>query len=131
MAFKPALLVVDMQNDFCTPSGSIPVSGNGMDLVAPIKELLSMPGFAMRITTLNEVPESHKVLAHNHEGAKPWETHVESPNAKKGMGHQTVKIRTWPKFCLRESWGAQLVYGLQESDFDLVVRRNTHDEVAM
>ena len=91
MAFKPALIVVDMQNEFCSPSGNTPIYGNGMDLVAPIKQLLSLPGFAMRITSMNEMHESHHCFAHNHKGAKPWETHVESPNEKKR--DQAIRLR--------------------------------------
>lgn len=89
MAFKPALLVIDMQNDYCTPGAGCPVSGDGRDLVAPIKQLLSMPGFAMRITTVHEVPENHKAMAHNITGAKPWETFIDFPNPKQGKGHET------------------------------------------
>lgn len=54
MAFKPALLVVGMQNDFLlAPGGPILSPANGMDLVGPqSNSLLSMPGFAMRINGL-------------------------------------------------------------------------------
>ena len=128
MAFKPALLVVDMQNDYCSPEGGHPVSGDGRDLVAPIKQLLSMPGFAMRITTLSECPENHKAMAHNVKGATPHETYIDFPNPKKGMGHKTIKQMSLKKVCLKGTWGSQLVDGLQESDFDLVVRRNRHPD---
>lgn len=84
MAFKPALLVVDMQNDYCSPGGTHLVSGDGRDLVAPIKQLLSMPGFAMRITTLSEVPENHKAMAHNIKDATPNETHIDFPIRRRG-----------------------------------------------
>lgn len=131
MAFKPALIVVDMQNDFCSPQGLTPVSGNGMDLVAPIKQLLSLPGFAMRVTTFSDIPENHKAMAHNHTDAKPLETYVESANPKKGMSHKTVKQLALHKCCIQGTWGAQLVDGLQESDFDLVVRRNANADTWM
>ena len=131
MAFKPALLVVDMQNDFCAADGATPVSGNGMDLVKPIKQLLSMAGFAMRVATLNEMPDNHKSMAHNHKGAKPLETHIDLPNTNKEKSHETVKQKVWPKVCVAGTWGAKMVEGLQESDFDFVVRKNLHADVVM
>lgn len=88
MAFKPALLVMDMQNDYCSPEGGLHVSGNGMDLVAPIRELLSMKGFAMRMTAMSEIPRHHKALARNHKGGKPHEHTMKLPNPKKGRGHE-------------------------------------------
>ena len=130
MVFKPALLVVDTQNDYCSrPRGVFPVFGNGMDLVAPIKQLLFMPGFAMRITTLSEIPDNHKAMAHNNNGAKLGDPCIDLPNTKKGMGHKTAKQVALMKCCMEKTWGAQLVDGLQESDFDLVLRRNMHPDI--
>lgn len=132
MAFKPALFVVDMQNEFCSPPrGASLVSGNGMDLVPPIKQLLSIPGFAMRITTVNELPDNHMSIADNHKGATPNETLIDVPNTKRGMSHKTIKKTVWNRGCVKGTWRAQLVDGLQESDFDLVVQRNTHPDVFM
>ena len=45
------------------------------------------------------------------------------------MGHKTVKQIALMKCCMKKTWGAQLVDGLQESDFDLVLRRNMHSEI--
>ena len=132
MAFKPALLVIDMQNDFCSKShGLNPVSGGGMDLVAPIQKLLGMSGFEMRASSLCEVPHSHKAFAHNHEGATALETHIDLPNTREGKGHEKVKQPTLRKCCVQGTWGAQLVDGLSEHDFDFVIRRNKHPEVWM
>ena len=131
MAFNPALLVVDMQNDFCSTQGLNPVSGNGMDLVAPIKQLLSMPGFTMRAAALNEITDNNKAFAHNHKGATAHETHIDLPNTKKGMSDKTVKQMLLRKGCIKGTWGAKLVDGLPESAFDLVIRRNSHSETWM
>lgn len=131
MAFNPALIVVDMQNDFCSPEGTNPVAGNGMSLVVPISKLLSMPGFALRISASLENHKDNKVLIHNHKNATPFETQIDLPNTKKGMGHQTVKQLLLPTACVKGTWGAQLVDGLRVSDFDLVVTRNSHPDVWM
>lgn len=104
MAYKPALLVVDMQNDYCPrPRGAFSAFGNRMDLVAPIKQSLSTPGFAMRITTLSEIPDNHKAMAHNNKRAKPGDLCIDLPNTKKGMGHKTVKQVALMKCCMKKT----------------------------
>ena len=66
-----------------------------MDLVAPIKQLLSMSGFALRVATKHELAESHKSLIHNHKGGKAYETHVDLASIKEGLGHETKKMMLW------------------------------------
>ena len=68
---------------------------------------------------------------HNHKNATPFETQIDLPNTKKGMSHQTVKQVLLPTACVKGTWGAELVEGLQESDFDLVMGRNSHPDVWM
>lgn len=41
--------------NFCSAQGLNPVSGNRMNLVGLIKQLLSMAGFIMRVAALNEI----------------------------------------------------------------------------
>ena len=88
-----------------------------------------MPGFAMRAASVSEIPHSHKAFAHNHEGASPLETHIDLPNTKPGHGHKTTKQMLLKTSCIHGTWGAQMVDGLQERDFDFVLRRNKHPEV--
>ena len=90
-----------------------------------------MSGFSMRVATLSELPEDHKVFAENHKGAIHAETHIDMPNTKEGMSHKTVKQMVWRKNVVKGTWGAKLVDGLQESDFDLVLRRNGHADIFM
>ncbi|KAF6226333.1 hypothetical protein HO133_009199 [Letharia lupina] len=62
--FKPALLVVDMQEDFCGPSGSLAVEG-GRDIAPTINSLLSLP-FALKIATKDAHPQGHVSFAISH-----------------------------------------------------------------
>lgn len=108
MAFKPALLVVDMQHDFLlAPGGSNLVSGKWHgSRGAPSNSLLSMPGFAMRITALNEMPDDDEALAHNHEDATAHGTCIDLPSTKKGMSHKTAKRMFLGKGCLKGDLGS-------------------------
>ena len=40
------------------------------------------------------------------------------------MSHKTVKQMLLRKGCIQKTWGAQLVDGLKEGDFDIVIRRS-------
>ena len=74
-----------------------------MDLVALIKQLLSMPGFEMRMMSLCESAENHAVMAHTHKGATPRETYHDLPHPKEGMRHKTVKQELLRKLCIKGS----------------------------
>lgn len=89
-----------------------------------------MPGFAMRLLAMSDIVENAKAFAHNHKG-KPFETSIDLPNPKEGMSHKTVKQMSIKKCCIKGTWGAQIVDGLQESDFDVVIRRNSHPDTWM
>lgn len=68
---KSALLVVDMQEDFCEPHGSLAVP-SGRGVVSYINELLSYPGFTLKIATRDFHPKDHISFASMHLGAKPF-----------------------------------------------------------
>ena len=130
MAFKPALIVVDMQNDTCHPEhGAVAVPGGALDLIEPINKLLAMPGFAFKVATMNAHPDDHKAFAHNYQDAVPHETHVDLPNTKPGSEHETVKQKLWPKCCQPGTKGHELVEGLDEASFDMILMKNQHSDV--
>ena len=65
-----ALIVVDMQVDFC-PGGALAVA-KGDEIVAPINAL--MPQFDAVILTQDWHPADHASFADNHPGATPYST---------------------------------------------------------
>ena len=62
-----ALIVIDMQNDFC-PGGALAVSG-GDEIVAPINALMSE--FKTVILTQDWHPRGHSSFASSHAGQEP------------------------------------------------------------
>ena len=103
-----ALLVIDVQNDFC-PEGALAVAG-GDDIVPGINAL--MRDFATVLYTQDWHPAGHSSFASSHEGAAPFSM-IEMP-----YGPQVL----WPDHCIQGSEGAAFHPGLDLSG-DLIVRK--------
>ncbi len=113
MTSKTALIVVDMQNEFCHPDyGSLLVEGGALDLVKDINQLLDRKEFVFGVATMNAPPEHHKSMAHNHKNVTPKKTHIDPPNTKAGHEHQTKSQRLWLEYCQTGTTGHKLVDGI-------------------
>lgn len=69
--FKAALIVVDMQEDFCEPNGSLAVKG-GREVASVVNDLLDWPGFVIKVGTKDYHPQEHISFASNHPGTQPF-----------------------------------------------------------
>lgn len=103
-----ALIVVDMQVDFC-PGGALAVA-RGDEIIAPINAL--MPRFDAVILTQDWHPADHASFADNH-GAAPYST------TRMPYGPQVL----WPRHCVIGSDGAAFHAGLDLSRADLILRK--------
>ncbi|WP_264211620.1 bifunctional nicotinamidase/pyrazinamidase [Leisingera thetidis] len=103
-----ALIVVDVQNDFC-PGGALAVPG-GDEVAAPINAM--MERFDAVILTQDWHPQGHSSFASSHPGKNPFES-VEMP-----YGTQVL----WPDHCVQGSEGAAFHKDLR-TDGDLVLRK--------
>jgi len=103
-----ALIVVDMQVDFC-PGGALAVA-RGDEIIAPINALMSR--FDAVILTQDWHPADHASFADNH-GAAPYST-TQMP-----YGPQVL----WPRHCVIGSDGAAFHAGLDLSRADLILRK--------
>jgi nicotinamidase/pyrazinamidase len=111
-----ALLVIDVQNDFC-PGGSLAVPDG--DRVVPVINRLAS-GFAKVVATQDWHPPGHVSFASSHPGARAFQT-AELP----GSGRQLL----WPDHCLAGSHGAELHPGLQIAPISLIVRKGSRVEL--
>ncbi|KAK3635153.1 NAD(+) salvage pathway protein [Elasticomyces elasticus] len=59
-----ALVIVDLQNDFCKPYGALAING-GRELVPTINQLLELP-FALKIATRDYHPHDHTSFHSRH-----------------------------------------------------------------
>ncbi|ERS96478.1 hypothetical protein HMPREF1624_07391 [Sporothrix schenckii ATCC 58251] len=127
--FNPALIVVDLQEDFCPPNGTLAVA-EGRAIVAVVNELLSRPRFVLRVATKDWHPPDHISFASNHPGKRPFVDFatVTNPLNPREPSYQT---RLWPVHCVQNSPGAQLVPDLDVRRVDVVVEKGTHKDVEM
>lgn len=86
---KAALVVVDMQEDFCPPHGSLAVAG-GRDLAPIINDLLNWPGFALKIATRDFHPPDHISFASQHADAQPFVSSFTIANPENTSETQTA-----------------------------------------
>lgn len=104
-----ALLIVDVQNDFC-PGGALEVPEG--DTVVPVINKLSEK-FDHVIQTQDWHPEGHSSFASSHSNKEPFET-IEMPYGKQVL---------WPDHCIQGSEGADFHPDLITTRSQLVIRK--------
>lgn len=110
-----ALIVVDVQNDFC-PGGALAVP-NGNEVVPRINALAKH--FQNVVLTQDWHPAGHASFASSHPGKKPFET------TTLGYGEQVL----WPDHCIRGTRGAELHAGLVIPHAQMIVRKGHRSDV--
>jgi nicotinamidase/pyrazinamidase len=104
-----ALIVIDLQNDFC-PGGALAVVG-GDGIVQLVNEMIAR--FEHVVLTQDWHPEGHSSFASQHSGRNPFET-VSMP-----YGEQTL----WPDHCVQGTGGAAFHPSLEWTRAELVIRK--------
>lgn len=104
-----ALLIVDVQNDFC-PSGALAVK-NG-DAIIPIINKLSS-NFDTIILTQDWHPSGHSSFASTHPGKEPYST------VPMDYGEQVL----WPDHCIQGTLGAEFHPALRVEAAQLILRK--------
>lgn len=114
-AMTDALIVIDVQNDFC-PGGALAVA-EGDTIVAGINGL--MGDFGAVVLTQDWHPGSHSSFADNHTGATPFSL-IDMP-----YGPQVL----WPRHCVQGSDGAAFHPALNSDRADMVIRKGFRPEI--
>lgn len=104
-----ALLVIDVQKDFC-PGGALAVP-DGDQVVAPINAL--MPLFPLVVLTQDWHPVGHASFASSHKGKVPFET------TDLFYGPQVL----WPDHCVQGHAGADFHPDLEINRAHAIVRK--------
>ncbi len=110
-----AILVIDVQNDFC-PGGALAVPG-GDQILVPINALVAE--FVVRVFTQDWHPKNHQSFASQHAGAEPFTM------TQMSYGPQVL----WPDHCLIGSYGASFHGDLDSDAADLIVRKGFRPEI--
>lgn len=103
------LLVIDVQNDFCS-GGALAVAG-GDDTVPVINRL--QKHFANVVLTQDWHPANHTSFASQHASKKPFQSVAAT------YGEQTL----WPDHCVQGTPGAEFHTDLQRDHAQLVIRK--------
>ncbi len=110
-----ALLVIDVQNDFC-PEGALAVPKG--DEVVPVVNRL-VPRFAHVLLTQDWHPAGHRSFASAHAGKKPFET------AELAYGTQVL----WPDHCVQLTPGAAFHRHLAAGKAEMILRKGFRPEI--
>ncbi len=104
-----ALIIVDVQNDFC-PGGALAVAGG--DLVVPVINAI-LPRFDVVVATQDWHPANHASFAVNHPGTRVGEV-IELDGFPQVL---------WPAHCVAGTHGARLRGDLDTSGLDGVFQK--------
>jgi nicotinamidase/pyrazinamidase len=111
---KKALLIVDIQNDFC-PGGALAVPEG--DAVIPIINSIS-GRFEKVVATQDWHPVDHMSFAVQHR-SKEYDVIMLNGIAQV----------LWPVHCVPGTWGAEFHKDLDIRPFDLIIRKGTNREI--
>ncbi|WPH01650.1 Hypothetical protein R9X50_00450000 [Acrodontium crateriforme] len=122
---KVALAVIDFQEDFCPPNGSLAVN-DGRSIAPAINHLLSLP-FALKVATRDYHPVDHISFATQHPGAQPFVSQhtITSPENK----DETQTTTLWPPHCVQRTKGADLIQEFESSKVDLILDKGQDKRV--
>ena len=107
-----ALLVIDVQNDFC-PAGALEVSG-GDEIISNINQ--EMKKYDCVVLTQDWHPKGHSSFAISHEGKNPLDV------VKMPYGDQIL----WPEHCIQGSKGAEFHFKLDTDRASAVIRKGSN-----
>jgi nicotinamidase/pyrazinamidase len=110
-----ALLIVDVQNDFC-PGGALEVP-KGNEIIPVINKLADQ--FDVVVQTQDWHPAGHSSFASSHNGREPFET-IEMP-----YGEQVL----WPDHCVQGSKGAEFHPELETNRSQLIIRKGFRKDI--
>ncbi len=112
---KRALILVDIQNDFC-PGGALPVTEG--DRIIPVVNLLQ-DQFELIVATQDWHPAHHESFAAQHQGKNPGEV-IEL--------HGLTQV-LWPIHCVQGSEGAAFVKSLNVAKVTKIFQKGTDQTI--
>lgn len=118
---KTALLIIDMQNDFCPPNGSLKVEG-GLEVIAVINKIRKSHKFDVVALTQDFHPNKHSSFYSNNtekDGACLF------ASVELESGPQVL----WPDHCVQGTPGADFHNDLVREDSDIIVQKGLNVKV--
>lgn len=122
--FVPALIVIDMQHDFVY--GSLAVPG-GETIINTINDIISLPGFKVKIATRDFHPDNHISFASTHQKPLLSTAMIFHPEDIERLNG--IEQVLWPIHCVANTAGSDFVAGLKADSFDATVHKGTHPDI--
>lgn len=113
---KTALLIVDVQNDFLPPKGTLAVPA-GNDVIPFINTIIS--NYSTVIATQDWHPPHHVSFASSHQGHKIGDI----------IEVQGLSQMLWPDHCVQDTHGAALSDELNTSAITHVIKKGTNVQI--
>jgi nicotinamidase/pyrazinamidase len=115
METDKALIIVDVQNDFC-PGGALAVP-EGDKIIPTINRLSNR--FDKVIATQDWHPSNHVSFAVNHPGKKVYDV----------IEYKGIEQVLWPGHCVSGTSGAEFHPDLNIENLNLILRKGTNPEI--
>jgi len=125
--FKPALIIVDLQEDFLPPNGSLAVA-DGRDIIPVINNLLTLP-FHLKVATKDWHPSNHTSFASNHSGTEPFTDFTTIVNPSNPS--ETYETRLWPPHCIQDTLGSEFPLELSADHITRTILKGQNPNVEM
>lgn len=113
-----ALILVDIQMDFCSPEGTLYVKG-GEQIIPIANKLMQSDFFALRVLTQDNHPEDHKSFCCNHINKKPFDV----------INLNGIKQILWPEHCVEGLMGSLFESDILEYRANAIFRKGMDKNV--
>jgi nicotinamidase len=121
--YVPALVVVDMQNDFVSGSLAVPEAET---IIPNVNALIDLP-FKAKIATKDFHPTDHVSFARTH--GRPEYSTLSIYHPQDEVKVSGIKQTLWPIHCVAQTGGADFAPGVQSNNFDAVIHKGTHPSI--
>lgn len=112
-----ALLLIDLQNDFLNPKGTLYCPG-GETLAEKINQWMNNHSYDLIIASQDFHPPKHISFASTHGGT--LFTTIKTKNGDQIM---------WPEHCIQYTWGCELVASLNQEKINVIWRKGAKHDV--
>ncbi|MFW5800921.1 MAG: bifunctional nicotinamidase/pyrazinamidase [Spirochaeta sp.] len=110
-----ALLIIDVQNDFC-PGGALAIPGG--DSIIPVINQIA-PRFDLTVATKDWHPSGHVSFADSHPGSSVFDT----------ISVHGIEQMLWPIHCVQGKKGAEFHSQLRHEPINIILHKGVHKQL--
>ena len=115
---KICLIIVDMQNDFVNPKGSLYIK-DSEKLIPIIEKLRTQVEWELVVLTQDWHPNAHVSFSTSHDKGCIGDV-IDTPQGKQKL---------WPPHCIQNTWGSQIVPQLLKHTPYIIIQKGHHKNI--